>query len=57
MGKFRLTYEKGGILYSQIIECRLDGTIGLKDYLKGRGIDYTDSIKSIEQLEPIVNVD
>ena len=28
-----------------------------KQVPKGRGIDYTDSIKSIEQLEPIVNVD
>ncbi len=56
MGKFRLTYEKDGILYSQIIECRLDGTVGLKDYLKDKGISYADSIKSIEQLEPIVNV-
>ena len=57
MGKFRLTYEKDGILYSQIIECKFNDTVGLKDYLKSRGIGYADSIKSIEQLEPIVNVE
>lgn len=57
MGKFKVTYEKEGILYSEIVDIQdVTWVEEAKRRLALDGRSYSDKIKSIEQLDPAVKL-